>query len=150
MQVARYEQRKGDRGHTAGNHIAWKQQGSLGRQRKAGTSRLTGNHAFGDDKCPGGRQRKLGKGRNLRHPNVTFCSLGRRYNKISLADKKFPSCTDAMTLQIKTKHGQKSLLPSGRCSWGEIRDYDPLPPPSPVNILPLHFYTPHNQLAKET
>ena len=49
---------------------------------------------------------------------VTFCSLCSHYNKISLADKKFPSCTNTMTLLIKTK-GQKSLLPSGMWSWDE-------------------------------
>ena len=32
----------------------------------------------------------------------------------------------------------------------KIREYDPQTPPSPVNILPIHLYVPHNWLAKET
>lgn len=35
--------------------------------------------------------------------NVICCSLCSHYNKISLAGKKFPSCTDAVTLLIKTE-----------------------------------------------
>lgn len=53
--------------------------------------------------CPEGRQRKVGNGRSFWWPNTTFCSLCPYYNKISLADKKFPSCTNAMTLPIKVK-----------------------------------------------
>ena len=105
---------------------------------------------FGGNKRHGDRQRKVGKGRNLRHPNVTCCSLCPHYNKISFVDKKYPSCTDAMTLPIKAKWGHKSLLPSGRWSWDENQGIWPQTPPSPVNILPLHFHAPHNQLAKET
>ena len=56
-----------------------------------------------NNRGPGDRQRKAGKGRNLRRSNVTFCPLRPHYNKIDLVDKKFPSCTDTMTLPIKTK-----------------------------------------------
>ena len=58
-------------------------------------------------------------------------SLQQNYNKISLADKKLPSCTNAMTLPIKAKQGQKSLFRSGR--WSQkmtIREYDPQIPAS--------------------
>ena len=88
-------------GQMAGNHISSEHRGSLGKQRKAGTSRLTGNHIFWGDVS--WRQRKVRKGGNLQCPNVTFCSICPHYNKISLADKKFPSCTNAMTLRIKAK-----------------------------------------------
>lgn len=102
-QGARCEQRKGGRGQTAGNHSSCKQRGSSGRQRKAGTSRLTGNHTLWDDKCPGDTQRKVGKGENLQRPIVTCYPLCSHYSDINLADKKFPSCTDAMTPLIKSK-----------------------------------------------
>ena len=77
--------------------------GAMGGHRKAGTPRLSENDTFWGEKCPGGRQRKVGQGRSLLHPNVTCCSLCSHYNKISLADKKYPSCTNAMTLPIKAK-----------------------------------------------
>ena len=77
--------------------------GSMDGQRKAGTSRLIRDYIFWGDKCSGGRQRKVEKGTNLQGPNVTPCSLCPHYNKISYADKKYPSCTDAMTLLIKAK-----------------------------------------------
>ena len=32
------------------------------------------------------------------HTNVTFCSLCSHYNRISLTDKKYASCTNTMTL----------------------------------------------------
>ena len=57
----------------------------------------------GGGKCPGGRQRKVGKGKNRQCLNVTFCSLCPHYSKISLANKIFPSCTNAMTFLIKAK-----------------------------------------------
>ena len=72
----------------------------MGRKRKAGASRLTGNHKFVGDNCLGGRQRKVGKGMNLLQLNVTCCLLCPHHNKISLADKKYPLCTDAMSLLI--------------------------------------------------
>ena len=99
-QVARYQQRKGGKGQVAGNCTSCKQRGSMGKQRKAGTPRLTGNHTFWGNKRPGDRQRKVRKGGNLLPLNVTCCSLCSHYNKISIADKKYPSRTDAMTLLI--------------------------------------------------
>ena len=75
-----------------------KQQEDLGKQRKAGTSRLTGNHTFWMIKFP--EAKKGGEKRNLLQPKVTLCSLYSHYNKISLAHKKYPSCTDSMTLLI--------------------------------------------------
>ena len=45
--------------------------------------------------------KKVGKGRNLLSSNVICCSLYSHHNKISLVDKKTPSCTNAMTLPIK-------------------------------------------------
>ena len=89
----------------AGNHASYKQQVSMGRQRRAGTSRLTGNHIFWGDECPGGRQRKVGKGIHLQRLKVACCSLCCHYNKVSLAEKKYPLGTDTMTLLLKTKEG---------------------------------------------
>ena len=90
-------------GQVAGNHTSCEQQGLLDRQGKAGTSEWIGNHTSWSDKGPGGRQKKVGKGRNLLYLNITFSSLCHHYNKISLADKKYPSCICIMTLLIKTK-----------------------------------------------
>ena len=77
----------------------------MGRQTKAGTSRLTRTHTFWGGEYPRGRQRKVGKDGALWHLTVNFCSLYSYYNKISLAEKKFPSCTDSLTLPNKTKYG---------------------------------------------
>ena len=87
---------------------------------------------------------------NLLHLNVTCCSLCFHYNKISLADKKYPPCTDAMTLQIKLNKDKNPSSPWEGGAGMKIRKYDPQTPPSPMNILPLHLYAPHNRLAKET
>ena len=65
------------------------------------------NQTLWGDKCPKGRQKKVGKVITLQSPNVTCCSLCPHYNKISLADKKFTSCTEIMTLLIKAKKRQK-------------------------------------------
>ena len=34
-------------------------------------------------------------------------------------------------------------------SWEKVTEVNPQTPTSPVNILPLHFYAPHNWLARE-
>ena len=44
---------------------------------------------------------KQEEGRNLQGLNVTCCSLCSHYNKISLADERFPSCSEAVALPIK-------------------------------------------------
>jgi len=63
------------------------------RQRKAGTCRLIGNHTFWVIRVPVSEQ-KSGE----MHTNVTFCSLCPHYNRISLTNKKYASCTNAVTL----------------------------------------------------
>ena len=129
----------------AGNHTS-----VMVRQRKAGTSTLIGNHTFWGDKCTGGRQRKVRKGGNLWCLNLTCCSLCSHCNKISLADKKYPLHTDAITLSIKAKWGQKSLLPSRKWSWGENQGIWPPSLQFQMNIPPFHLYVLHNWLAKKT
>ena len=89
--------------HLANNAGGGAGGGVLGQTKKSRNLQTDRKpHTLGD-KCPRGRQRKVGKGGNLQHLNVTFCSLCPHYNKISLADKKFPSCTQAMTLPVKAK-----------------------------------------------
>ena len=63
------------------SHIL-KAAGGHRQTKKAEAFRLTGNQTLW--------AMKVAKGRNLMHPNVTCCSLFSHYNKISLAEKKFP------------------------------------------------------------
>ena len=122
----------------------------MGKPRKAGTSRLIGNKTVWGDKGLGSRQKKVGKSWTLWCLNIVFFSLYSHYNKTSSADKKYPSGTNTMTLCIKTKQRQKSLLLLEMWSWTENQEIRSQTLPSPVNILPIHFYTPYNQLFKET
>ena len=101
-QMARHEQRRGHGPEGRKPHIM-QTAGSMGRPRKAGTSRLTRNHTFGGDKYPGGRQRNVEKARNLQHLNGTCHSLDSHYNKISYADEKNLSCSNTVTIPIKSK-----------------------------------------------
>ena len=101
-------------------------------------------------KCPERRQRKVGKGRNFWCPNTTFCSLCPYYSKISLADKKFSSCTNAMTLLIKVKWNKNPSSPQPGGAGMKISKNKPQNPPSQMNSPLLHFYAPHNQFARET
>lgn len=87
-------------------------------------------------------------GGNLLHLKVMCCSLYSHYNKISLADKKYPSCICIMTLLIKTKDKKPSFPRKGGAGM-KIRNY------VPKSLLlneysPIHFHTPYNQLAKKT
>ena len=87
------------RGHVAGNHTSCTQGSSMGRGIEVGTSRLTGNHIFWAIRVLKA-DREVGKDGTLLPWNVTCCLLRSHSNKISLADKKHPSFTDAMTLLI--------------------------------------------------
>ena len=84
----------------AGNQASCKQQGFMDRQRKAGNLQTQTDrkpHTLGDE-CPGSRQRKVEKDENLLNPNINLYSLRSHYNKISLTDKKYPSCSEDITL----------------------------------------------------
>ena len=67
-------------------------------------------------------KRKVGKDRNLLHLHITCCSLCFYYNKISLADEKYPSCTTTMTLLIKAI---KDKIPSALRSRDENQERGP-------------------------
>ena len=73
-------------------------EGPLGKQRKAGTSRRTGSHTPFCDRGPKGRQSKVGNSRNLLCANVNLCSFCLHYSKTNLANKKYASSSNAMTL----------------------------------------------------
>lgn len=75
----------------------------LGQTKKSRTFQTAKKPHILGDKCPGGKERQTGKGGNLQHLNGNFCSLCPFYNKLNLADKKFPSYTDATTLPSKAK-----------------------------------------------
>ena len=96
-----------------------------------------------------GIQRMVGKGRTLWHQTVTFCSSCPCYNKISLANKKYPSCTDAMTLLIQDQIKTKIPSPLGKVKLGWKSGNKIQPHPSSMNCLHNHCYTPYNKLAKE-
>ena len=138
--TARYEQRKVG----MGNHAACKQQGSLSRQRKSGTLRQTGNHTFWKISVLETDKRKVGKDRNLLHLHITCCSLCFYYNKISLADEKYPSCTTTMTLLIKAI---KDKIPSALRSRDENQERGP-PNSFPNEYSILSFVCPSYQACQ--
>lgn len=124
--------------------------GVLGQTKKGRNIQTDRKQNSLGDKGLGSRQKKVGKSWTLWCLNIIFFSLYSHYNKTSPADKKYPSGTNTMTLCIKTKQRQKSLLLLEMWSWTENQEIRSETLPSPVNILPIHFYTPYNQLFKET
>ena len=88
---------------------------------------------------------------NLRHLNVTFCSLSPHYNKISLANKKYPSHTMTPVLHqevpMKTpwhfrSRSNKGKNPSSPWEGGtgmKFRQYEPKPLPTQWIFCPVIF-----------
>ena len=57
------------------------------------------------------KAKKGGKGTNLSHLTVTFCSACPHYNKVSFANEKFPSCTEAMTSRSRLSKDKNPSFP---------------------------------------
>ena len=89
-------------------------------------------------------KRKVGKDRNLLHLHITCCSLCFYYNKISLADEKYPSCTTTMTLLIKAI---KDKIPSALRSRDENQERGP-PNSFPNEYSILSFVCPSYQACQ--
>ena len=88
------------------------------------------------------QNKKARKSRILQCSNVTSFSLCLHYNKSSLARKKYPPCTNAMTLPIKCKNPSSFQEAESRV---KTRTY------GPKLLLPQWLFCPiisHNQIAK--
>lgn len=112
---------------------------------------MTGNHTLWGCKCTGGRQRKVEKDANLQHPNVICCSLCPYYNKLVMQIRSTQHVRTAWHFQSKlNKDKNPSSLGKLELEWKSGTVTTPQIPPSPFITLPIHLYTSHNWLARET
>ena len=120
----------------------------MGRQRKAGTP--TGNHTFWVISVLKAGKERWGKA----GISCIQMQAGAHYALIIVKlDLQIRSTHHAPTpwhFWSKLSKDKSSSSPWEDGAGMKIREYDPQTPPSPVNILPLHLYAPHNRLAKET
>lgn len=134
-------------GQVAGNHPSGKQQGPRMDKEKQESLDWRETIYFGmisaleADKASWKRE-------NLLVLNLTYCSLCPHCNKISLADKKYPSCTCHDTFdQSIFKNETPSSLQEGEAGR-KIKEYGPPSPSFPLNIPPMQLDALNNQSTK--